>query len=74
MLPVATLDTPTQRPQNRPQVHQPDVSRPSRKIQTLFFFDLPLPAMTQQQAAVTGSQMVSVPIFDGDKGTGVISW
>ena len=25
-------------------------------------------------AAVTGSQMVSLPIFEGDKGTGVISW
>ena len=30
--------------------------------------------MAQAQAAVTGSQMVAVPIFDGDKGTGVISW
>ena len=33
-LPAATLDTPTQRPQTHLQVHQPDVSRPSRKIQT----------------------------------------
>ena len=30
--------------------------------------------MAQPAAAVTGSQMVSVPIFEGDKGTGVISW
>ena len=30
--------------------------------------------MANNQAAVTGSQMVSVPIFEGDKGTGVISW
>ena len=30
--------------------------------------------MAEPQAAVTGSQMVSVPIFEGDKGTGVISW
>ena len=64
-LPAATLDTPLQLTPTHLQVHQPDVSRP-------VFFDVP--AMAQQQAAVTGSQMVSVPIFEGDKGTGVISW
>ena len=30
--------------------------------------------MANNQAAVAGSQMVSVPVFEGDKGTGVISW
>ena len=33
-LPAATLDTHLQRPRTRLQVHQPDVSNPSRKIQT----------------------------------------
>ena len=49
------------------------VSSPHTTTDDEVFFNLPLPAMAQQPA-VTGSQMVSVPIFEGDKGTGVISW